>query len=128
MGRLTQAQRQEKAQEAVNLSAMGLSYTAIGKTLSVSRQTATKLIDDELAKRAEHRGSEREASIARNIAVIKAAWERFEKTDNRSLNASGYLNTIIRAGERIDKLTGAEAPSRSEQNGTATINVVYGDD
>lgn len=116
-GRMTKATRAEKVLEAVDLSSRGQSINKIAEALEVQWTTARKLVDDGLAQRAEQRDTttERQASIERNLRVIQAAWERFENTDNRSLNASGYLNTIIRAGERIDKLTGAEAPVKYQE-------------
>lgn len=102
--------RREKALEAVRLSARGLGDSAIGRELDINRATAKKLREDEYASRAEHRAPDKERSVARYEEIIRAAWERFDETDNRSLNASGYLNTIKAAQERIDKITGAEAP------------------
>lgn len=123
--RMTKAQRAEKAQQAVELSARSVSVARIAEELEVSWPTARKLIDDELANRAEHRANDREKHISRIEAVQRAAWERFEKTDNKSLNASGYLNTIL-AGERDKvKLTGAEAAAKVEHTGQVSIQVVY---
>lgn len=112
--RLTAAERQEKADLAVEYSARGWTNTEIAEEVGVHRHTVRKLIDDELANRAEHRQQEKERAIAVYVAVQKAAWQRFQQTDNRSLNASGYLNTIKAAQERIDKVTGAEAPRKSD--------------
>lgn len=127
MPRMKKAEREEKMARAVDLSARGKSYREIGVILDVTKDTANKLVLDELARRGEHRIVDREASIARNLAVIRASWERLENTDERSLNSSGLLNTIIRAGERIDKLTGAEAPTKTENETDVSISVVYGD-
>ncbi|PLS84877.1 MAG: hypothetical protein CYG60_15575 [Actinobacteria bacterium] len=123
---MSKAERVEKAQEAVAMSARGVTLTAIGEVLGVSRQTASKLVQDELANRAEHRAADKERAVARYEEIIRAAWERFENTDNRSLNASGYLNTIRSAQERIDKITGAEAPIK-HQDVDEEVEVVWDD-
>ena len=115
MPRMSKVQREERMAEAVALSARGKTWDEIAEELGINRKTAMKLVDDELSKRGEHRIADREASIARNLAVIREAWRRLETTDNRSLNVSGLMNTIIRAGERIDKLTGAEAPIKHQR-------------
>lgn len=112
--RLTKAQRAELAPQAVEMSATGMSYRAIGRELDLHWKTVNKLIDDDLAARAEHRENDRERSIARDEAVIRAAWEAFQDTEGKSLNKSAYLNVIVRANERIDKKTGAEKPQRLE--------------
>jgi orotate phosphoribosyltransferase-like protein len=110
VGRMTKAQREDKAQQAVELSARGMSYSSIARQLRINWKTARKLVDDELAKRAEHRGQDTERHLAVYDAIQQAAWERFQQTDNRSLNASGYLNTIKAAEDSKAKITGAEAP------------------
>ena len=111
---MTTAQREEKAQQAVELSARGLSYSAISRQLKVNWKTAKKLVKDELAIRAEHRDQDTERHLAVYDAVQQAAWERFVQTDNRSLNASGYLNTIKAAEDSKVKITGAEAPVKHQ--------------
>lgn len=112
--RFTKAQREEKAQQAVDLSARGASYQAIADQLGINWKTAKKLVKDELANRAEHREQDKEKHLAVYDAIQQAAWERFEQTDNRSLNASGYLNTIKAAEDSKLKITGAEAPRKFE--------------
>ena len=114
MGRMTKAEREEKAQEAVELSARGFSYRAVASRIGVNWKTAKKLIEDELAVRAEGRDQDKERHLAVYDAIQRAAWERFRETDNRSLNSSGYLNTIKAAEDSKVKITGAEAPSKSE--------------
>lgn len=109
---MTKMQREEKAYQAVELSARGASYQAIADELEVNWKTAKKLVDDELASRGEHREQDKERHLAVYDAIQQAAWERFRETDNRSLNASGYLNTIKSAEDSKLKVTGAEAPRK----------------
>jgi hypothetical protein len=111
---MTKVQRDEAAQKAVALSAQGLSYQRIAASLEVTWKTARKLVADELAVRAEHREKDTERHLAVYDAIQEAAWERFEETDNRSLNSSGFLNTIKAAEDSKVKITGAEAPTRSD--------------
>ena len=125
--RMTKAQRELKMAEALDLSAAGLPYTKIAERLEVSWPTARKLVEDELAKRAEHRSHDREKSIAVKERVIREAWEGYENTHNRSLNRTGFLNTILRAQEGIDKLTGALAPLK-HQDVTDSFEIVFDDE
>lgn len=112
--RLSQVKRAELADKAVELSARGLSNLAIASDIGVNRHTVKKLIDDELASRAEHRANDKERHLAVYTVVQRAAWERFKNTDNRSINASGYLNTIRGAEDSKVKLTGAAPPQKLE--------------
>lgn len=112
--RMTKAEREEKAHEAVEMSARGASYQTIARALGVNWKTAKKLVIDELSKRSEHREQDKERHLAVYDAIQQAAWERFRDTDNRSLNASGYLNTIKAAEDSKTKITGAEAPRKFE--------------
>jgi orotate phosphoribosyltransferase-like protein len=109
---MSKAERAEKAQRAVSLRARGDTLDEVGEALGITRQTARKLIDDELAGRSEHRAEDKERSIATYEEVIREGWRRLDKLDDRSLNVSGVLNSIRQAQERIDKITGAEAPAK----------------
>lgn len=121
------AERAEKAEKAVGLSARGVSYVEIGKRLGISRQLASNLVKEELATRAEHRDNDRERAIAHYQQIIGAAWRSYEAVDDRSLNKSGHLNAAIRAQERIDRITGAEAPKKAEITSRTTYDVVWED-
>lgn len=113
MGRMTKAERELKMHEALTLSAKGKTVQFIADHLGVAWNTASALIDDAIANRGEHRSSEkdRETAIVHYQAIIRAAWETFDIVYKRSPNAAvGFLNTSLSAQERIDKLTGAEAP------------------
>jgi hypothetical protein len=102
-------------QRAVELRAKGKSFVEIGEALSITRQTASKYVNDGLAISAEQRTHDRERAIAIYTAIIPEAWERLDSLgDARSLNVAGLLNTIRGAQERIDKLTDAEAPVKRD--------------
>lgn len=123
-GRYTKAEREKLADKALSLSARGMSLRAISAVLGPTKDTIGSWLADELAKRSEHRGQDKEKAIAVYVEVQRAAWERFENTDFRSLNSSGYLNTIKSCQERIDKITGAEAPFK-HQDVTDTYEIVF---
>lgn len=106
--------RQERIAEVVRLSVRGHSYAQIAKIVGVTPHSVMNMVHDEYARRAELRDQDKEQAIARYEAVILAAWERYDDTDSRSLNASGLLNTIRQAQDSINKITGAEAPRRVE--------------
>lgn len=126
--KLTAAERQEKADRAVELSAKGWSNSEIGADLGVHRHTVKKLIDDELAKRAEHREHEKEAAIAVYQAIIAEGWRRLaDLKDSRSHNASGFLNSIKAAQDSINKITGAEAPFKYHVEVDEEYEVVWDD-
>lgn len=111
---MTRAEREWKADVALDLSARGFNYTRIAEHLDVSWTTAKKLVDDELAKRAEHRGVDKERHLAHYDAIQSAAWAAFRNTNEKSLNRSGYLNTIKAAEDSKAKITGAEAPIKTD--------------
>ncbi len=108
--KLTTAERLEKSAIAVDLSARGSTNIAIADELGVTRKTVASLIANELSRRGEHRSNDKEKAISVYTALIAEGWKRLEKMDDRSLNVSGVLNAIRAAQERIDKVTGAEAP------------------
>ncbi len=124
---MTKAVREEKMAQAVELSARGKPYTVIAEELEVSWPTAKKLVEDELARRGEHRGPEREQAIANYQAIISEGWDRMDRLKDTSQNVTGVLNAIRAAQERIDKLTGAEAPLKY-QDVTDTYEIVFDDD
>ena len=123
---MTQAERAENAAVAVDLSARGYSYNRIADYLGVQWKTAKKLVDDELAKRSEHREIDKERHLAHYDAIQDAAWDAFRNTASTSLNRSGYLNTIKAAEDSKAKITGAEAP-RKYQDVTEDYEIVWGD-
>lgn len=111
---LTAVERDEKAREAVELSAKGWADTAVAGRLGINRATVKRLRENEYARRSEHRGDEREKAIAVYEAVIREGWERLSRVKDNSNNVTGVLNAIRAAQERIDKLTGAEAPIKTK--------------
>jgi orotate phosphoribosyltransferase-like protein len=112
MATMPAVQREEFTARAVQLSAEGWSAVAIAEDLGIHRKTVKKLIDDEMAQRSEHRAEDKERAIARYEAVIEASWKRYRRVHDASTNASALLNTIVAAQGRIDKITGAESPTK----------------
>jgi orotate phosphoribosyltransferase-like protein len=112
MPRMAAVERDEKTRLAVDMSAKGVSDSAIADALGIHRQTVKRLIEDHFASEAEHRGPGKERAIARYERVIANAWDRYERVQDASLNVSGLLNTILTAQTRIDKITGAESPTK----------------
>jgi hypothetical protein len=114
MAGVPKAERAEKTAKAVEFSARGWTLRAIGSHLGHSKDTVARWINDELALRSEHRTQDKERAIATYEEIIRHGWERLATTKDTSLNVSGLLNSIKSAQERIDKITGAEAPVRSD--------------
>lgn len=109
--------REQITSEAVEKRAKGWTYAEIGDEYGVTRQTIKKWITSEYASRSEHRSTSdaREEAIAHYRAQIREAWTRLGHIKSTSYNASGFLNTARQAQERIDKLTGAEAPIKLQE-------------
>ncbi len=118
----TKAERENLIDEAVSMSARGKTLREISAELGPTKDTINKWLNDELSRRAEHRGQDKEKAISVYLEIQEAAWDRYEKTDNRSLNASGLLNTIKSCQERIDKITGTEAPRKVEHSSTNPLS------
>lgn len=122
------AEREKKTQKAIELYAKQHSFRAIGEELCASHNTIKKWIEDEFARRAEHRGLDKEAHLAVYDAIQKAAWEAFENTNERSLNRSGYLNTIKAAEDSKTRITGAEAPKKFQDVSEEPYLITFDDD
>lgn len=116
--RPTVAEREEKSARAVDLSAKGWTNTDIAAEIGVTRKTVAAWIANELSRRAEHRENDKERAIAVYEAIIAEGWRRLENMDNRSLNVSGVLNSIRGAQDSINKITGAEAPIKTDNRHT----------
>lgn len=111
--------REALANVAIDLRARGKTWAYIAEEIGVTEKTAKKWVDGEYAKRSEHRSvsDAREVAISRYEMLFKEAVERLEALgkDSKSLNASGYINAARGLLERIDKLTGAEAPVKYQE-------------
>ena len=88
------ADKADMTVKAVELYAKNYSFRAIGRELGITHPTAEKWIEDEYARRAEHREHDREKHLSVYDEIQSAAWEAFKSTGSGSLNRSGYLNTI----------------------------------
>lgn len=120
--RLSKARKAELGPEAVAMSARGISYNQISKNLKVNRNTVSKLIEDELAERAEHRANDREKHISVLERVQREAWELYDTiNDPRAQNKTTTLNIVLSAETQKVKLTGAEAPAKHEHSGNVGV-------
>lgn len=124
--RLSKAKKAELAPQAVDMSARGKSYRAIAVDLGVHRNTVEKLIDDELASRAEHRANDIERHLSVYDRAQRAAWELYDNCpDERAQNKAAAINAVISAENAKVKLTGAEQAAKVEHTGRVSIQVVY---
>ena len=121
------AERHEKSQRAVELRAKQWSFDAIAQEIGVTRNTATTWIENELARRAEHRGEDTERHLAVYDAIQREAWDGYKDAPPSSPHRSGYLNTIKAAEDSKVRITGAEAP-RKYQQVDDTFEIVFDDD
>jgi hypothetical protein len=118
----------ELTAQAVELRAKNLSFNAIARELGITHPTAKKWIEDEYARRSEHRELDREKHLAVYEAIQSAAWAAFQDTNSASLNRSGYLNTIKAAEDSKVKITGAEAPHKYQDVTEESYEIVFDDD
>lgn len=124
-GPLPAAERAEKARQAVSLSDRGVSATDIGERLSISRQLASNLVKEELAKRAEHDDQRRERQRSRYEYLYRLTLEDHDAAPITSLNKSGYINAAVRILERLDKIDGTEAAAKHEHSGPGGGPIEY---
>lgn len=125
--KLTGPARRQKADEAYRLAIRRVTYGEIGKALDISRQLASRLVQEEQERMWSGRDlteltQEKKRSIETYEAVIRGAWQRLGRVQDNSLNVSGLFNSIINAQKAIDDITGAKAPFRSEIDGTFTYS------
>jgi hypothetical protein len=121
----TIAQKSEQGRLAWEYSARGYGVHRIAKEMGIAVNTVQSRLDDyEQAKRQLwHKEDVR--AVTTYEEVIQRAWERYEKVQDNSLNASGLLNTIITARKAIDDITGAKAPEKSENRHEHNHRVDY---
>jgi hypothetical protein len=127
MAQYATAIRDELTQQAVLLRAKQYSWNKIGKTLGINHTTAKKWVEDEHARRAEHRGIDKEKHLAVYNAVQKEAWANVDDPEIHATHRIGYLNTIKGAEDSKVKITGAEAPVKVEHKDTTEYVVTWDD-
>ena len=112
------------AHEAVLLRAEGLSYREVAARLGVNKNTVPGLIAQEYDRRKATRDEERAYAISVYRGLQRDAWKRLSAlpVNSSSQSVSGMHASIRQAQERIDKITGIEAPTKSEH--TRTVNLV----
>ena len=121
---LTQEEREELGHRAVLLHAEGKTYREIAKEVGVHYNTVGGLIREEYDRRKASREEERSRAIAVYRALQRDAWRRLKElpTGSTAQNVTGMHNSIRLEQERIDKITGIEAPTKSERT-TTTIDL-----
>jgi hypothetical protein len=127
-GRISAERRKQEVEKIYSLFLAGHTNTSIAEQTKHGRPFVTKVIREETERRYDERdaGYEDQQAIEHYREVIREAWDRLKTiNDPRSLNVSGLLNTIIRAQERIDKITGIESPIKTQDVGD--INVTWPD-
>lgn len=129
MPKFTAEERRELAGWAVVEHAKGRTYTDIAQEAVVARQTVKGWIEAEYAQRSETRSvsDARERSIVGYEALLRETWDRLGKTGTASLNSAGLINAARGLLERIDKLTGAEAPAKVQHLDQDDWEVVWDD-
>ena len=123
-GHLTEEEREALGHEAVLLRAEGLSYRAVAARLGVSKNTVGPLIREEYDRRKATRDEERAYAISVYRGLQRDAWKRLSAlpVNSSAQSVSGMHASIRQAQERIDKITGIEAPTKSERT-TTTIDL-----
>ena len=115
-GHLTEEEGEALAHEAVLLRAEGLSYREVAARLGVNKNTVPGLIAQEYDRRKATRDEERAYAISVYRGLQRDAWKRLSAlpVNSSSQSVSGMHASIRQAQERIDKITGIEAPTRTE--------------
>lgn len=124
-GHLTPEEREELGHEAVLMHARGKTYREIAKELGVNKNTVGGLIAEEYGRRRASRAEEHRRAVAAYRALQRDGWRRLAKLaeNSSSQSVSGMHSSIRSAQERIDKLFGLEAPTKSEHKRTTTTTV-----
>lgn len=119
MPQYSQAHKRELTLKAIELRAERYSYSAIARELCLSHPTVKKWIEGYFIEQSETRyvSDARELAIATYAAGIRDCWERLRALpiDSRATNVGALHNNIRSYQERIDKLTGAEAPIKYQE-------------
>ena len=113
---LTPEEREAFGHEAVLLHAEGLTYRQIAREIGVHYNTVGGLIREEYERRKATRGQERSRALAVYRRRQADGWGRLKvlPTGSTAQNVTGMHNAIRQEQERIDKITGIEAPTKSE--------------
>ena len=102
----------ERRERALELSLAGRSLRQIGAELGISHSRAGDFIREALAESAERRGELADKLRERELRRL----ERLIASLDPYREDPAAANTIIRAGERIAKLHGLDAPARLEHS------------
>jgi hypothetical protein len=123
--RLTTAEREELAVKAWRLSAKGWGLRRIAARIKVNHKTVPGLLEEERIRRREEWKDEDIKSLAFYQEVIEECEERLERMPDRSQNVSALENAKITARTRMDKITGVEAPTKTESKHNHEVHKEY---
>jgi IS30 family transposase len=109
---LTPAQREEISAQAYQLSLAGRSTRAIAKELGVTRDTITRYLKKEAARRRAERPDHAQHAVDSYRQAVRRCWEELEKDPSPHAVAQliHALNTSLSS---IDLINGVRAPSKS---------------
>jgi hypothetical protein len=112
----TQGEREEKALEASMLRAKGKTLRETAEALGCGANLVKVLLDEEYRRRKPQRERARSKAIIAYEALVREMWRRLAAfPDNASAqNVNGFMGNIRQTLERIDKITGAEAPTKTQ--------------
>ncbi len=113
---LTDSEREAFGEQALLMHAQGKTYREIAQALGVSRPTVKSLIDRALGAAREERSKAKARQLAAYRALLGEAWTRLLgfPSNSSSQNVTGLVNAARSILERIDKLTGVEAPTKTQ--------------
>jgi predicted transcriptional regulator len=109
---LTLAQREEISAQAYQLSLAGRSTRAIAKELGVTRDTVSRCLKKEAARRRAERPDHAQHAVDSYRQAVRRCWEELEKDPSPHAVAQliHALNTSLSS---IDLINGVRAPSKS---------------
>jgi transcriptional regulator with XRE-family HTH domain len=110
----------------VLLHADGWTYREIARRLGVNKNTVGGLIREEHERRRASREETRAAAISRYESIIRECSRRVKAFEDNAVaqNVTGLLNAKRAAQEeRMDRIEGTEAPTRSESKNEVRHNI-----
>src|SRR5918998_4168400 len=113
---LTAQERRRKAEQALNLKAMGLTNVSIADRIGVNRKTVPGLLEQAAEEAEDSRFLEAARAKTHYSQIIRTCWTKLgdKNLSVNSHNIPALIGLAASAQARLDKLNGIEAPHKFE--------------
>ncbi len=113
---LTAWERRRKAEQALNLKAMGLTNVSIADRIGVNRKTVPGLLEQAAEEAEDSRFLEAARAKTHYSQIIRTCWTKLgdKNLSVNSHNIPALIGLAASAQARLDKLNGVEAPIKVE--------------